>query len=179
LLNLITDLRMPLAFSHPPSVLLVPYKRESSNYLPRQERLYGSFWPVQKPSTELLSLEVGSSDLPVNLFEEQYLMAAPAYMAKIHEMVALLGFQTQMVHEIILPIAQCLHEQQKAFTVSRSGEGELLLYTQAHEAIRNLLIDAEGDVEFLYIDQRNRQNSYHQLYFREEGFNLSELADLL
>lgn len=54
--------------------------------------------------------------------------------------------------------------QGKVPTVSTTGEGELLIYTCQGGDYRNIIIDEDGDIEYLYVDNRDRANSWHEYF---------------
>lgn len=54
--------------------------------------------------------------------------------------------------------------QGKVLHVSTTGEGEVLIYTEQNGDYRNIIIDEDGDIEYLYVDNNNRADSWHEYF---------------
>jgi hypothetical protein len=74
-------------------------------------------------------------------------------------------------------IAACLNKQGKKFVVSEAGEGEGLIYTQSDGGYKNVIIDEDGDFEFLDIP-KDRRKTTNKLFTRG-SITPEELASML
>ena len=60
-------------------------------------------------------------------------------------------------------IEEC-KSQGKNIILSKTGEGELLIYTKYDDVFNNLIIDEDGDVEFMQIPS-NWRDTYNEYYY--------------
>lgn len=86
-------------------------------------------------------------------------------------------FQNKSTFEVSVKILEELKKTDKKFTISSTGEDEILFYTKEGGDFKNLIIDEDGDVEFLIIRQE-REKSEGKLFLREE-LNYKEISLLL
>ena len=78
-----------------------------------------------------------------------------------------------MIEEII---EEC-KRQNKNYVLSKTGENETLIYTFIDGVYRNIIIDSDFDIEYLYIPE-DRSKSYNE-YFLEKDVNIKELVSRL
>jgi hypothetical protein len=78
-----------------------------------------------------------------------------------------------MIEEII---KEC-RKQNKDYILSKTGENETLIYTYKEGVYRNIIIDDDFDIEYLYIPE-DRSKSFNE-YFSEKDINIKELVSRL
>lgn len=84
--------------------------------------------------------------------------------------------------EAILDIAHDIIEHAillgKELTISKTGDNEALIYTSSNGDFKNIIIDDEGNIEFLFISA-NRSDSYNEYFPFIGNINAQELAGKL
>lgn len=85
-------------------------------------------------------------------------------------------------NEAILEIAQDIIENAillgKEVTISKTGDNEALIYTAYNGDFKNIIIDDEGNIEFLFISS-NRSDSYNEFFPFIGAIDAQELAGKL
>ena len=77
---------------------------------------------------------------------------------------AKLGYQNEAVLEIGSHIIRdSLLQKKTDIKISRTGENEILIFRETEGAFNNLIIDEEGDIEYLHIPV-NRAETYNEHY---------------
>lgn len=71
-------------------------------------------------------------------------------------------------------IGEC-NKQGKNYILSKTGENEVLIYTCDDGNYKNIIIDSDGDIEFMYISD-DRSKSYNE-YIKD--INIEELVNRL
>jgi hypothetical protein len=61
--------------------------------------------------------------------------------------------------------------------ISKSDEGEFIAYVTSNGTFKNVLIDEEGDIEFLIIPQ-NKSKTYNKRFYKSDGLNFSKVVSL-
>lgn len=80
----------------------------------------------------------------------------------LSKMYALLEFENEAVLEIGTDIIQdCLKLRKLDILISRTGDNELLIFREVDGTFNNIIIDDEGDIEFLHIPT-NRAETYNE-----------------
>lgn len=62
--------------------------------------------------------------------------------------------------------------------ISKTGDNEILLFTEHNNSFNNIIIDSDCDVEFMHVAE-NRAESYNSYYDFEENFDTLALAKKL
>lgn len=65
----------------------------------------------------------------------------------------------------------------KNLNISKSSEGEFIIYISSNGIYKNLLIDEDGDIEILVIPQ-DKSKTYNKRFFKEDGLNFSKVVSL-
>ena len=89
-----------------------------------------------------------------------------ADMLKMCRVFAELNFDNVAVLEIGRDIIQdCYRLGKSDIVVSKTGDGEMLIYRKTETGYSNIIIDENADVEYLFIDDNrvNSHNEYHSL----------------
>lgn len=77
-----------------------------------------------------------------------------------------------VAHDIIKDF---LSKGQSDLNVSKTGDGEILLFTAYNDSYNNIIIDNDCDIEFMHIAS-NRAESYNEYFDFEENFDTFSLA---
>lgn len=97
----------------------------------------------------------------------------------LNKMYSLLGFKKDAILEIGSDIIQDSLKQDKLdIKVSRTGDNELLIFRENSGAFNNILIDSDGDIEFIHIPIE-RENTYNQHFPFIDSINTFELVSKL
>jgi hypothetical protein len=67
--------------------------------------------------------------------------------------------------------------QNKNYILSKTGEDEILIYTFVDGTYRNIIIDDENGIEFLFI-HKDRSKTFNE-YYGTNYVNIKELVSLL
>jgi hypothetical protein len=87
----------------------------------------------------------------------------------------ILGFTNEVVLEISKDIIEeAFTQSKKGIKISYTGDGELLIYREENGEYRNIIIDNDGDVEYLNIPP-NRQNTHNE-HIQYMNVNPNDLA---
>jgi len=89
-----------------------------------------------------------------------------------------LGFDNQSV--IILGaslIEECIR-QDKDITISKTTDNEILIYTDHDGSFDNLIIDHDGDIEYICIP-KNRTMVYNEYFRNDGGIDIEELVSMI
>jgi hypothetical protein len=90
-----------------------------------------------------------------------------------------LKYTNSAVLEIAFDILTALNNQSKDdFIISHTGDNELLIYRNNNGEFRNIIIDNDGDIEYLCIP-KIRRNTYNEHYPFVLGINADQLAGKL
>lgn len=98
------------------------------------------------------------SDLD-NIFQTYKIKNKKMYETSIH-----------LINELIM-------QDKKVTKISLTGDKEVLIYTKNEESFKNLVIDEDGDVSYLYIGQNRKTDTKY--YPLEKGLDYKKLIDLL
>lgn len=82
----------------------------------------------------------------------------------------LLGYNKLIAIKIAFNVINESFEQKKDIIVSRSGDGELLIFTKKDDYFYNILIDNDGLLEFIFIS-KDRKQSYNIIYDKEINYH--------
>lgn len=77
--------------------------------------------------------------------------------------------------KIVEAIINECDRQNKKYTLSKTGDNEILIYTYIDGVYKNIIIDEDGDIEYLYIP-KDRSKSYNE-YIKD--INVVELVSKL
>ena len=113
-----------------------------------------------------------------NTCEEHYYFLNQK-IKELNLMYRLLGYENENVLEIgIDVITNCILQKKIDVKISRTGEGELLLYREIGRSFNNIIIDEDGDIEFLHIPEE-RQNTFNEFHPFLSGVEIKGLVSKL
>jgi len=97
---------------------------------------------------------------------------------EIGNVYKILGFANEEVLKIADNIIrECLSQNKLDIKISRTGDDELLIYRESNGIFNNIIIDSEGDIEFMHIP-KNRTLTYNENYLLAEINTNSLVAKL-
>ena len=80
----------------------------------------------------------------------------------ISNIYKLLNYNNPVVLEIAIDILrECFKQSKNDIKISRTGENEILIYRIVNGEYRNIILDNDGDIEFLKIPV-NRADTYNE-----------------
>ena len=98
---------------------------------------------------------------------------------KLHDECKFLGIDNFDVLETgILILRECYWQEKGDINVSKTGEGEILIYREREGRYSNLLIDNDADVQYMHIGT-NPSEANNKEFFREDGLGFKEIVSLL
>lgn len=96
--------------------------------------------------------------------------------AEVFKIYSLLDFKNKSILLLLNNKFVLLFNNNKIdFTISRTGDGEILIYFNNNTHSKNIIIDDDGDIEFLCIDRKNRENSFHKYYNKNDFHEIISL----
>lgn len=104
----------------------------------------------------------------------------PSKIAEIQAIFKELKFKKEAILEIASDILDEAFIQGKTdIKISKTGDNELLIYTFSDGNYKNILIDGDADIEYLYIPQE-RENTFNEHFsFVMNDFSPKQLAEKL
>lgn len=91
----------------------------------------------------------------------------------------ILNYNNPVVLDIAADIIEnCINQSKTDIKISRTGENEILIFRESNGNFKNIIIDEDGDVEFLYIPV-NRSNTKNEHFSFINGYNAFELVSKL
>jgi len=98
---------------------------------------------------------------------------------EIQSIYQLVGFDNSEILVLAETIIKhCLSLAKTDLKISRTGENEILIYRQNNGAINNIIIDKDGDIEFMRIG-KNRATSFNEYYYAEDNDREIKVAQQL
>lgn len=61
-------------------------------------------------------------------------------------------------------------------SISKSTEGEFVIFITSNGTYKNVLVDEDGDIQLLIIPQ-NRSKTYNKMFYKEDGLNFSKVVN--
>jgi len=139
---------------------------------PKAEKLLKSLEELRTDKTPRKGSAESIAQLSQNNFIKQKLEDLCRLYAK-------LGYQNEAVLEIGSHIIRdCLWQKKLDIKISRTGENEILIFRETEGTFNNLIIDEEGDIEYLHIPV-NRAETYNEHYSFAEHLDTFSLVSKL
>ena len=83
-------------------------------------------------------------------------------LEEVQKIYSLLEYENLAVLEISADIIKdCLSQNKRDIKISRTGENEILIFSENNGTYNNIIIDEDGDIEFLHIPI-NRDETYNE-----------------
>ncbi len=94
-------------------------------------------------------------------------------LEEIKNIYSILNFENNAIIKIAADIIKHATSRGKYdIKISRTSETELLIYTEDNDTYNNIIIDKDGDVEFMHIPL-DRTKTYNEHFFIEDIWTLS------
>lgn len=134
--------------------------------------------------SEFIFTETYSSDIDMiysisSSYETIVQPAVEELYTTLRKTINQLKIKNEAVEEIGVDIINaCLNLDKTDIIISKTAEREILIYRKDEAgAFRNILIDEEGDIEYLFIPRQRQEtsNEYYKFYMINEAL-INELA---
>ena len=101
-----------------------------------------------------------------------------AELAKLFKQLGYKNYEVFRIGEDI--IKECVREGKGDIIISRTGENELLIYRKLEGGYRNIILDKDGDMEYLHIPE-DRSETYNEFveFHMITGQKIKELVNKL
>lgn len=110
-----------------------------------------------------------------NIVDEEEFELPESLDIKLNVIVNELGFNQETKENIQKLLTKLFLEAPNRLEISKSKEGEFLVYTLLDGCYKNILIDEDGDIEILIIPQ-NKKDTISKRFYKEDGLNYSKIA---
>lgn len=104
----------------------------------------------------------------------------PSKIAEVQTVFKELNFKKEAILEISFDILNEAFLQGKTdICISKTGDNELLIYTFSDGDYKNIIIDADADIEYLYIPMDRTHTFNEHFSFIMNDFSPKQLAEKL
>ncbi|MBI1268559.1 MAG: hypothetical protein GC193_14135 [Cryomorphaceae bacterium] len=98
---------------------------------------------------------------------------------KLRSLIEELAFENDVIFKIGSEIIRDLAAQGKfSVQIIRTGEDEIAFYIKNGREFKNLILDEDGDIEFLHITEK-REDTYNEIFPFDENFDTFSLTSKL
>ena len=98
---------------------------------------------------------------------------------KLIEMLDLLEFKDESLRNICFKMNEAISKLGISYVISRTGDDELLFFTEKDKSFYNILIDDDGDIAYMYIPNKREETDVKYYERDSKEFNYDEIAKRL
>lgn len=94
----------------------------------------------------------------------------------LDETIEQLKFTSEVKNDIErILIKLLIHNPEKKINISRSNEGEFIIFFESQGSYKNFLIDEDGDIELLSIPN-DKSKTHNKRFYKEDGINFTKVV---
>ena len=94
-------------------------------------------------------------------------------------MLDLLEFKDESLRNICFKMNEAISKLGMPYVISRTGDDELLFFTEKDKSFYNILIDDDGDIAYMYIPNKREETDVKYYERDSKEFNYDEIAKRL
>jgi len=98
---------------------------------------------------------------------------------KLLEMLDLLEFKDQSLRDICFKMNEAIYKLGIPYVTSRTGNDELLFFTERDKNFYNILIDDDGDIAYMYISNKRKETDVKYYERDSKEFDYDKIAKRL
>lgn len=113
-------------------------------------------------------------------FEDSPNLFISEQMMKVKELFNKYEFENEVITNLIEALLlEAIKQEKYNVKITSTGDNQIVLFTESEEDnFRNLAIDEDGDISYMFF-AKDKSQSERKMYYFEDGINTEEIVALL